>query len=197
MGLDQHSNTPTSKVNIVVGNINGKLSRGRGERRDLIVDNVILRAEDKPDFLAFQDGVQPKDVRCFVAALNDKWPDSYYEDVPMAGSGSHKHVGRKQKEPYFSYGTNKEVLLYDAQVWERIVEMEDFLYETFSDHESRALIRTRCRLGIFEERSSGNSVVVISYHGEQKDTRTKKALSFERKEDILKSNFQTPGRLTG
>jgi hypothetical protein len=179
MALEQEStSTAPFEVNIVVGNINGRLSKGRGVRRDLIVSNVLQSPSSKPDFLAFQDGVQPIDIRTFVAALNERWPGSKYSHVPVLGDGT---------EPS---KTNKEALLYDTNLWERATKSEESFYKACTDI-SLELLHARSRVGIFEQQSSENKLVVVSYHGATKSSKKEKDpfSTAEKKEAIFKSNL--------
>jgi hypothetical protein len=190
MGLNENRTTDaSSKVNIVVGNINGEKNAGRGHRRDLIIANVIRRSPVKPDFLALQDGVRGIDVKEFVDALNQKWPGSSYCDVPLL-RGEASNAARNKGQLCSTYRDNREALLYDKILWERATEHDGFFQACSAI--SQTLLNTRCRIGFFKEVSSGNDVVVVSYHGEQwkpkKDNENREELPLQRKEDFLRSN---------
>jgi hypothetical protein len=187
------TSTAPSQVNIVVGNINGRLSKGRGTRRELIISNVIEASSSKPDFLAFQDGVCRIDVESFVAALNERWPGSSYWDVPVPGPAQGKPVGKKA-QPFSSYAKNKEALLYDTKLWKRLVEFEGLFYKACTDT-SRAALSARARLGMFGQTSSRSQLVVVSYHGQQRKGKRNEEkteeykVSIKEKEVQFQSNF--------
>jgi hypothetical protein len=162
------SNEPF-QIHIVIGNINGKLSKGRGTRRTLIIENVLKGSKIQPDFLAFQDGVQPIDVREFIQALNTTWssvnPEPSYCDIHETANRPPVVATGKKLKPY---NKNKEALLYDANRWDRLREKEDSLYTTFND---KRLLRERCRFGIFKKRSSESQAIVVSYHASRRRTK--------------------------
>lgn len=191
--MENRTTDASFTVNMIVGNINGKENTGRGIRRDIIIANVIRRSSIKPDFLALQDGVRGVDVREFVDALNQKWPGSSYSDVPLLAPKP-KNARRKKSQLCSTYKDNQEALLYDKNLWERATKHDAF-FQVCAEV-SQKLLNKRCRLGFFKEVSSGNDVVVVSYHGEQwtpkKDKKDKEEMPLERKEGFLRSNNLNP-----
>lgn len=156
-----------SKIHIVIGNINGpSLYQGRKERRKLIIANILEGQNYQPDFLAFQDGVLPIDVREFIAALNETTSGvTKYSDIPETAKRP-----SASSEKVNAYKTNREALLY-ATLWERLYEEEDLFYTPFT---SKRLLWDRCRFGIFKKSGSAMKMVVVCYHGRTKQIKDSK-----------------------
>lgn len=160
-----------SEIHIVIGNINGpSLYKGRKVRRNLIIANILNGANYQPDFLAFQDGVQPIDVREFTAALNKTTSGSIeYSDVQETAKRPSDVASRKKQN---CYKTNHEALLY-SKVWERLYEEENSFYDLCTG-KVKSLLRDRCRFGIFKKEGPAVRMMVVCYHGRTKKVKRSK-----------------------
>jgi hypothetical protein len=174
-------NNDPSEIYIVIGNINGEVSKGRPARRKLVIENVLKASKRQPDFLAFQDGVKLIDVREFKQALNETWSptNSNYCDIVESGKRFPQVTTASGV-----YKNNNEALLYDAKCWERLIEKEDSLYTSCANG-SRMLLRDRCRFGIFKNAFSESKMIVVSYHGRRRKKKPKEG-SMEEKHDLAK-----------
>jgi hypothetical protein len=177
-----------SEIHFVIGNINGPSHyKGRKVRRNLIIANILKGANYQPDFLAFQDGVLPIDVREFTEALNETTSGlTEYSDVQETAKRQSEVASRTKQN---CYKTNHEALLY-SKVWERLYEEENSFYDPCTG-KVKSLLRDRCRFGIFKKEGSAVKMMVVCYHGRTKQIKRFKSLEDEELTDDEKQGRQT------
>src|SRR5277367_6759147 len=173
-------------VHLVVQNLNGSTSKGRPERRSRMAQ-YLRRMEAKPDFLAFQDGVLWVDVGHFIDVLNQQYPGSNYDHVADRWIGNTRS---KSVKPTALYSDNREALIYDSSVWERLETDDAFLRpKDFDKHQD--LLSRRFRAGKFRHRDTGHTAFVVSYHGRRRRPRNKqKELSEKLREECLERTYR-------
>jgi len=156
------------EVHFLVQNLNGSMSRGRPERRSKVA-TYLCRLELKPDFLALQDGVRWADVGHFIKVLNQRYPGSEYDHIAERWAGDVRSTSVKCTA---LYQENREGLIYDSSVWERLETNDAFLrpkdFEKYKD-----LLSRRFRAGMFRHRETGHTTFVVSYHGRRRRQTTK------------------------
>jgi len=159
---------PPVEVHFVMQNLNGSTSRGRPERRSQVAA-YLSRSEVKPDFLALQDGVRWVDVGHFIQVLNQRYPGSEYDHIADRWVGE---VRSKSVKPTALYEENREGLVYDSSVWERLETGDAFLRR--KDFERyKELLSQRFRAGKLRHRATGHVIFVVSYHGRRRRQRNK------------------------
>lgn len=176
-----------AQVHFIIQNLNGSTSKGRRERRSQMT-TCLRRMEVKPDFLAFQDGVRWADVGHFIEVLNQRYRGAEYNHIADRWDGNVRSTTIK---PTALYSQNREALIYDSSVWERLETDDGFLrpkdFEKYKD-----LLSRRFRAGKFRHRITGHTAFIVSYHGRRRRQKAKqKELTEELRQQCLERKQYT------